>query len=99
MGQTAQHKLKSAIERVEILNAEKKTLMADIKEVFDEAKAFGLDTKIIRQCVNLRKMDAHDRAEQEAILDLYMDAVGYETTPLGAFVAVIDGGKNAALGG
>ena len=96
LGNAARDKLKSVITRVERLNDEKKNLTADIKEVFDEAKSFGLDAKIIRQCVRLRAMDAHDRAEQEAILDLYMDALSFETTPLGATVSVIDGGKSAS---
>ena len=94
MGTTAREKLKSVIARVEALNEEKKNLMADIKEVYDEAKAFGLDVKIIRQCIRLRAMDAHDRAEQEAMLDLYMDALSFDTTPLGATVSVIEGGKS-----
>lgn len=76
MGQTAREKLKSAIARIERLEDEKKALMADIKEVYDEAKSFGLDVKILRQVVRIRKMEAHDRAEQEAILELYLDALG-----------------------
>lgn len=76
MGQTAREKLKSAITRIERLEDEKKALMADIKEVYDEAKSFGLDVKILRQVVRLRKIEAHDRAEQEAILELYLDALG-----------------------
>ena len=76
MGQTAREKLKSAIQRVERLEEEKKALMADIKEVYDEAKAFGLDTKILRQVIRIRKMDVHERTEQEAILALYLDAIG-----------------------
>ncbi len=76
MGQTAREKLKSAVSRIERLEEEKKALMSDLKEVYDEAKAFGLDVKILRQVVRLRKMDRHDRQEQEAILDLYLTALG-----------------------
>ena len=47
-----------------------------MKEVYAEAKSMGFDTKIMRQVVRLRKMDQQDRSEQEAVLDLYLHAVG-----------------------
>ncbi len=68
--------LKSFIERIERLEEEKKALSEDIKEVFAEAKGNGFDTKIMRQIIRLRKMDASDRAEQEELLDLYKNAIG-----------------------
>jgi uncharacterized protein (UPF0335 family) len=68
--------LKSFIERVERLEEEKSALTADIREVYAEAKAQGFDSKIMRQVVRLRRMDRSDRLEQEALLDLYLAAVG-----------------------
>jgi len=68
--------LRSFVERVERLEEEKKALADDIKEVYAEAKGEGFDTKIMRQCVSLRKLDKADFQEREAILDLYMSALG-----------------------
>jgi len=72
----AKDQLRSLIERVERLAEEKAALTADIREVYSEAKGHGFDTKIMRQVVRLRKLDRADRQEQEAILDLYMSALG-----------------------
>jgi uncharacterized protein (UPF0335 family) len=69
-------RLKSFIERIERLEEEKKALAADIKEIYTEAKSAGFDTKIIRQVVRIRKMDKADRQEQEALLEVYLDAIG-----------------------
>jgi uncharacterized protein (UPF0335 family) len=74
-GVAADH-LRSFVERVERLEEEKATLAADIREVYAEAKANGFDTKIVRQVVKLRKMDANEREEQRAVLELYLDALG-----------------------
>lgn len=68
--------LRSFIERVERLEEEKAALTADIREVYSEAKGSGFDTKIMRQVVRLRKLDKADFQEQEAVLDLYMSALG-----------------------
>ena len=68
--------LKSIIERVERLEEEKKALAEDIKEVFGEAKANGFDTKVLRKIISIRKQDEGDRKEQDAILELYMTALG-----------------------
>ena len=70
-------RLKQFISRIERLEEEKKNLGADIREVYSEAKSGGFDTKIMRQVVKLRKMDKSDREEQEALLQVYLDAVGY----------------------
>lgn len=69
-------RLRSFIERVERLEEDKAAVMEDIKEVFAEAKGEGYDTKILRQVIRLRKMDRADRQEQEALLDLYLSALG-----------------------
>lgn len=68
--------LKSYIERLERLDEEKKTTMEDIKEVFAEIKGNGFDTKIIKMILKLRKQDRDEREEEEALLDLYMKALG-----------------------
>lgn len=80
----AQGQLRSFIERIERLEEEKKAIAADIKEVYAEAKGTGFDTKIMRKVVTLRKKDAAERQEEEAILDLYLSALGMapaDTTP------------------
>lgn len=76
VGGITAEQLKSYMERIERLEEEKAAMAADIKEVFAEAKANGFDAKIMRQVLKLRKMDSNDRAEQEALLDLYMSALG-----------------------
>src|SRR5712675_1508650 len=68
--------LKSLVERVERLEEEKAALTADIREIFAEAKGGGFDTKIMRQVIRIRRLDKADRQEQEAILDLYLSALG-----------------------
>lgn len=68
--------LRSFIERVERLEDEKAGLMADIREVYAEAKAHGFDTPTMRKVVRLRKMDSDDRTEAEALLELYLGALG-----------------------
>ena len=72
----AKEHLKSFIERVERLEEERSALTADIREVYSEAKGQGFDTKIMRQVVRLRKLETADRQEQEAMLDLYLGALG-----------------------
>ncbi len=69
-------KLKSFVERIERLEAEKTEMLGDIREVYAEAKGNGFDTKIMRQVIRLRKMEQADRQEQDALLDLYRAALG-----------------------
>lgn len=68
--------LRAFIERVERLEEEKATIQEDIKEVFAEMKGTGFDTKAVRAIIRLRKKDAAERQEEEAILDLYKAALG-----------------------
>ena len=68
-------RLKSFIERIERLEEEKKNLSTDLKEVYSEAKSGGFDTKIMRQVVRMRKIDKADRQEQEALFQIYWDAI------------------------
>jgi uncharacterized protein (UPF0335 family) len=72
----AKEQLKSIVERIERLEEEKQALADDIKEVYAEAKGNGYDTKTLRQVVRLRKQDSAERMEREALLDLYMHALG-----------------------
>ncbi|MFM8681429.1 MAG: DUF2312 domain-containing protein [Alphaproteobacteria bacterium] len=67
--------LRSFVERIEKLEAEKTELAADIREVYAEAKGNGFDTKIMRQVIRLRKMEEPDRREQDELLDLYRRAL------------------------
>ncbi|MEK9849232.1 MAG: DUF2312 domain-containing protein [Candidatus Puniceispirillum sp.] len=64
------------IERIERLEEEKRALMADIKDVYSEAKATGFEPKIMRQIVRMRAMDRDLLSEQDALLDTYRDALG-----------------------
>ena len=68
--------LQSFVTRIENLEEEKAALMADIREVYSEAKAMGFDGKTIRHLISLRKLDGADREQQEALLDLYKRALG-----------------------
>lgn len=68
--------LRQFIERVERLEAEKKDIAEQIKEVMAEAKGRGYDTKVMRKLISMRKRDRDDIAEEEAVLELYMEALG-----------------------
>jgi len=72
----AKDQLKAFIERVERLEEEKKALSDDIRDVYAEAKGNGFDVKALRTIVRLRKLEATEREEQQAILDTYMHALG-----------------------
>ena len=72
----AQGRLRTVIERLERLEEDKAAVMADMKEVFAEAKGEGYDVKILRKVVRIRKQDKAKRQEEEAILDLYLSAIG-----------------------
>lgn len=72
----AKDQLKAFVERIERLEEEKKALSDDIRDVYAEAKGNGFDTKALRTVVRLRKQDAQERQEQEAILETYLQALG-----------------------
>ena len=76
LNSAAQTRLKTIIERIERLEEDKAAVANDIKEVFAEAKGEGFDVKILRKVVRLRKQDKAKRMEEEAILDLYLAAIG-----------------------
>ena len=80
----AADELRQFIERIERLEEEKAGVQGDIKEVFAELKGRGFDTKAVRTIIRIRKQDHAERQEQEAILELYMQALGMlADTPLG----------------
>lgn len=72
----AQGRLRSIVERLERLEEDKKAVMADQKEVFAEAKGDGYDVKTLRKVLRIRAEDKAKRQEGEAILDLYLSALG-----------------------
>jgi uncharacterized protein (UPF0335 family) len=77
----AQDQIRAFIERIERLEEEKQAIADDIKEVYAEAKGNGFDTKVLRQIIRIRKQDAAERMEQEALLELYMAALGMAVAP------------------
>ncbi len=76
VGGVGAKRLRGFVERIERLEEEKAALLADIREVYAEAKGDGFDVKTLRQVVQLRKMDSDDLAEREALLDIYKRALG-----------------------
>ena len=76
LNSTAQTQLKTIVERIERLEEDKAGIMADLKEVYAEAKGNGFDVKTLRKVVRIRKQDRAKRQEEEAILDLYLSAIG-----------------------
>lgn len=74
----AQDQLRAFIERVERMLEEKDAISADIKEIWSEAAGNGFDVRILKMLVKIRRQDANERAEQQALLDLYMSALGMQ---------------------
>jgi uncharacterized protein (UPF0335 family) len=68
--------LKNFVQRIERLEEERKTIADDIREVYAEAKANGYDVKVLRKVIALRRRPLDERKQEEAILDLYLQAVG-----------------------
>lgn len=77
----AQDQIKAFIERIERLEEEKAALAGDIKEVYAEAKGNGFDTKVLRKIIAIRQQDHGERMEQEALLELYLTALGMASAP------------------
>jgi uncharacterized protein (UPF0335 family) len=76
LNSTAQGQLKSVIERIERLEEDKAAVANDLKEVYAEAKGNGFDTKIIRKVIRMRKQDKAKLQEEDALVDLYLSAIG-----------------------
>lgn len=72
----AQYQLRAFVERIERMEEERKSIGDDIKEIYAEAKGNGFDTKVLRKLIAIRKADPSERMEQDALLDLYMAAMG-----------------------
>ena len=77
----AQDQIRAFVERIERMEEEKKAIADDIKEIYAEAKGNGFDTKVLRQIIRIRKQDHAERMEQEALLELYMAALGMAAAP------------------
>lgn len=73
---TSAGRLRTIIERLERLEEDKQAVMTDMKEVFAEAKGEGYDVKVLRKVLRTRKIDKAKRQEEDAILDLYLSALG-----------------------
>ena len=92
IGDNVKAELKAVIERIEDLEVRKQLIADDIKEVYAEAKASGFDTKILRKVIAARKKSAEERAEEAAILETYLAALGdLADTPLGRAAVERDG--------
>jgi len=74
--QVAADQMRTIIERIERLEEEKREIGEQMKEVYAEAKGNGFDTKTLRKVIALRKKDPSERSEEEALLDLYLHAMG-----------------------
>lgn len=72
----AANQLRQFVERIERLEEEKKALQEDIKEVYSEAKGRGFDIKILRKVIAIRKKDQDELSEEEALMDVYLRALG-----------------------
>lgn len=78
----AQDQLRAYIDRVERMEEEKAAIAEDIKEIYAEARGNGFDVMILKKIVSIRKMDPNKRAEQTALLELYMSALGMIEVPI-----------------
>ena len=76
LNSAAQGRLKTLVERIERLEEDRAAVSGDLKEVYLEAKGEGFDAKILRKVVRLRKQDKAKRQEEEALVDLYLSAIG-----------------------
>lgn len=74
--EVASERLRLLIERIERLAEEKQNISDDIKDVYLEAKSAGFDTKAMKQIIRLRKKEKAERDAEEAMIELYKDALG-----------------------
>jgi uncharacterized protein (UPF0335 family) len=79
----ARDQLKAFVSRIERLEEDKQAIAEDLKQVYGEAKAMGFDTRTLRTVIRIRKKDATERQEEEAMLDLYLVALGMRLEPGG----------------
>lgn len=86
------NQLKAFVECIERIEEEKRDLAGDLKDVYSQAKSDGFNTKVIRKIISLRRRDHAERREEEAIMDLYMNALGM--TPIEQAIAADMAAKN-----
>jgi uncharacterized protein (UPF0335 family) len=84
---SAQNQLRQLVEQIERLEEEKKALAGDIRDKYLEAKGLGFDVKALRTVVRLRKKSATERTEEEAVLEVYLHALGMLNEPAGEMIA------------
>ncbi len=75
---TVQEKIKSYVSRIETLEQQKNEISEDIKDIYTEIKSFGLEPKIIRKIISMRKKSKEQLYEERELLELYMSALGME---------------------
>lgn len=92
LGGNSKEQLKAIVARIEKLEEEKAATASDIRDIYAEAKGNGYDVTALRTIVRMRKQDAQKRAEQESILEVYMQALGMlADLPLGQAALERDG--------
>ena len=79
---SSQAQLRQYIEQIERLEEEKAALGADIRDKFAEAKAVGFDPKIMKKCISIRKKPKAETEEEQAVLDVYLHALGFASAPI-----------------
>jgi uncharacterized protein (UPF0335 family) len=87
---SGQKQLRQLIEQIERLEEEKKALAGDIRDKYLEAKGLGFDVKIMRKVISLRKRSQTERQEEDALLAVYLHALGMLDEPLEATPQVMD---------
>jgi uncharacterized protein (UPF0335 family) len=89
---SAKKELKRLVDQIERLDEERKGIADDIRDKLTEAKGLGFDVKVLRKILALRKKSQADREEEEAILDVYLHALGMlDGTPLGNYAKAKEG--------
>jgi uncharacterized protein (UPF0335 family) len=78
---TSANQLSQYIEHIERLEEEKRALMADIRDIYSEARATGFEPKIMRQIIKMRGLDKEVLAEQDILLSTYLADVGLIEKP------------------
>jgi len=95
IGGNSKAQLASFVDRIEALEADKKAISDDIRDIYSEAGGVGFDKKALREIIKIRKMDADKRASLEAMVDLYKESLGMlADLPLGV-AAIERATKNA----
>lgn len=86
---TAQKQLRQVVDAIERLEEEKKALASDVRDKFLEAKGLGFDVRVLRQLLRLRKKSEAERTEEDAILAIYMHALGMAHAAVTSGAAVL----------